>query len=1096
MKSFSMMKSSPWSHSTTSASSNISLSSSTTKPSQHHQQLSFAEKIIKMAQSRGWWVVVLSVVFILCILFFFVYSTVLYIEHRWHREKMIKLYGHSYLGRRQKSKPGSDMFHDDANSNNNNNNNGAAAADDEYRQDFAHRHAEIFDFKKSNTENHVDSSSSVTTTIPESEYLSDAKRLLRNRRQRMHVLRLIILDQEKKRKRQEAKVSSHRDETASLNNDNHSSFDSNDEGPFTNEQLDKLIDYNNLLDPVKSDRMRIHNATQLQMTNDRLFSEQEEFLSKSLFEHPQTHEKFNLSAFAPALGPDVEEPLFKRLNDEEVAVLRKMDQRDTEDEEHQRRQSLAISRLEATMDFPEKPLPIENAAELRRLRIIRERIESRQLTFHAQLSKPVTRYQGASQYRGRRRPLQELPKLKCSPREKVDTLPTYTRHDKNKRPDIAIVSLVAKSKKHHADNTARREQMHEYTFMNKLQYCKKFGYDLIIEDESAVDKSRPPHWSKIRVLRKWLPLYKWVVWMDQDVLITNWDVKIEAIVQDEMTRELLKNLRQQENDAQILRDREVIKKLGRTEDGERLRVMRLRKRLEIDRARDELKREVLQQEYDDLFGNFDFNRSSDAAAVSQMPSFKMRQYDLLITHDLLSGINSGVMFFRNTKWSQNILRRMWGTPPALTKPFFDQGSLRWLIDVTGFRGRDREEASIDRNHVLDFDDNFFNSYPQNFIHRERDIGDEWTPGDFAVHGASCKFYPFCMDWIKYFYELAQCNNAHSFDPPYFMFDVRQKLIKQKNEAMQNERTKEFREKQEKTARIRAARELERDQENKKRWNMNPVHQTNHRGGDDDNVKLVPPPNLARLQPQSAANRHLIDENARAAQQQQQQQEQEQQQQQQKEAAIIINSTHLLLLHKEVDEIMESSYKSFAPSSFLPPPDETSTTAERPTLPPLDEPLWDVSRQTYPKNFVHQYFPKDFNVDPLLNNKEARKRHEQQAAAAGRDAPTVIHARFHEHGIRTFQRDLQKKQQLGEIVNHDSGGGGGGGGIGEEHGTNHNMDVGVANEDYHQDDREERDKDAKEVKELERDLIRQLAEVENNRAKQTQRTSRDNEIKRK
>ena len=97
------------------------------------------------------------------------------------------------------------------------------------------------------------------------------------------------------------------------------------------------------------------------------------------------------------------------------------------------------------------------------------------------------------------------------------------------RPRFAVVTLVAKNLSN-VDNTTRRAAMHDFTFLNKLQYCQRHGYDLILEDDDAVDARRAPAWSKIRVLRKWLPLYDWVMWTDQDTMFTNWSFKIEDLV--------------------------------------------------------------------------------------------------------------------------------------------------------------------------------------------------------------------------------------------------------------------------------------------------------------------------------------------------------------------------------------------------------------------------------------------------------------------------------------------------------------------------------------------------------------------------------------
>lgn len=65
-----------------------------------------------------------------------------------------------------------------------------------------------------------------------------------------------------------------------------------------------------------------------------------------------------------------------------------------------------------------------------------------------------------------------------------------------------------------------------YAHLSKIEYCKKYGYDFI-EDESVLDTTRPIAWSKILLIKKYLHLYDYVVWIDADAMIMDLEQKIE-----------------------------------------------------------------------------------------------------------------------------------------------------------------------------------------------------------------------------------------------------------------------------------------------------------------------------------------------------------------------------------------------------------------------------------------------------------------------------------------------------------------------------------------------------------------------------------------
>jgi hypothetical protein len=69
----------------------------------------------------------------------------------------------------------------------------------------------------------------------------------------------------------------------------------------------------------------------------------------------------------------------------------------------------------------------------------------------------------------------------------------------------------------------------KYGLQTKSIYAKKNGYDFIIYDE-IIDQSRPPAWSKIKIIEQHLVNYDWVFWSDADSLIMNHTVKLESMI--------------------------------------------------------------------------------------------------------------------------------------------------------------------------------------------------------------------------------------------------------------------------------------------------------------------------------------------------------------------------------------------------------------------------------------------------------------------------------------------------------------------------------------------------------------------------------------
>ena len=105
--------------------------------------------------------------------------------------------------------------------------------------------------------------------------------------------------------------------------------------------------------------------------------------------------------------------------------------------------------------------------------------------------------------------------------------------DYNKPIKIAVCSINVGVK--------FKEHM-KFGIESKIKYCKKHGYDFIDDDDIYYEKGqdRSIAWSKILVVKKYLPYYDYVVWMDADTLIMNDEIKLEDFIKEHLTeREFL-----------------------------------------------------------------------------------------------------------------------------------------------------------------------------------------------------------------------------------------------------------------------------------------------------------------------------------------------------------------------------------------------------------------------------------------------------------------------------------------------------------------------------------------------------------------------------
>lgn len=73
----------------------------------------------------------------------------------------------------------------------------------------------------------------------------------------------------------------------------------------------------------------------------------------------------------------------------------------------------------------------------------------------------------------------------------------------------------------------------DFASLNHHEYSNKHGYSYIKEIVKNDDYSNwHPTWIKIDVLKKYLPLYDYVVWIDADAVFVNQDIKIEDLIND------------------------------------------------------------------------------------------------------------------------------------------------------------------------------------------------------------------------------------------------------------------------------------------------------------------------------------------------------------------------------------------------------------------------------------------------------------------------------------------------------------------------------------------------------------------------------------
>jgi hypothetical protein len=81
-----------------------------------------------------------------------------------------------------------------------------------------------------------------------------------------------------------------------------------------------------------------------------------------------------------------------------------------------------------------------------------------------------------------------------------------------------------------SSGTGNVDQLTEICVPNHREYAALHNYDYLVE-RAAIDYSRPFPWSKVLCVKKHLPNYDFVFWLDTDCLITNMKINIADLLQ-------------------------------------------------------------------------------------------------------------------------------------------------------------------------------------------------------------------------------------------------------------------------------------------------------------------------------------------------------------------------------------------------------------------------------------------------------------------------------------------------------------------------------------------------------------------------------------
>lgn len=88
---------------------------------------------------------------------------------------------------------------------------------------------------------------------------------------------------------------------------------------------------------------------------------------------------------------------------------------------------------------------------------------------------------------------------------------------------VAMVSI-------YADNDSNwPENLMSKVILNRVEYCKKHGYDFI-NANTFIDHTKPVAWSKLIAVEQLLPNYDYIIYMDMDVVIMNSAITVQSLI--------------------------------------------------------------------------------------------------------------------------------------------------------------------------------------------------------------------------------------------------------------------------------------------------------------------------------------------------------------------------------------------------------------------------------------------------------------------------------------------------------------------------------------------------------------------------------------
>lgn len=72
----------------------------------------------------------------------------------------------------------------------------------------------------------------------------------------------------------------------------------------------------------------------------------------------------------------------------------------------------------------------------------------------------------------------------------------------------------------------------KYSHLNKMVYALKHGYMACLHTE-FMDENRLGYWYKVIAVKKHLPYFDWILYLDSDALIMNDDIRIETLIDEQ-----------------------------------------------------------------------------------------------------------------------------------------------------------------------------------------------------------------------------------------------------------------------------------------------------------------------------------------------------------------------------------------------------------------------------------------------------------------------------------------------------------------------------------------------------------------------------------